>query len=248
MIVNDVKVKENERIDDLHRNGYMLIQNPKYFCFGVDTVILSDFCKVKKNEKVLDLGTGNGILPILLSAKNENAHFTGLEVQEESADMATRSVKLNSLEEKICIQKGDIKKLTSIFKHASFDVVVTNPPYMEQGGGILNTYDPKAIARHEILCNLNDVIEGSSKMLRFAGRFYMVHRPHRLADILVALRTYKMEAKSIRFVHSYANKEPNMMLLEATRGGKPMCKILPPLIIYKEDGTYTDEVNKIYYG
>jgi len=247
MTTNEIALKENERIDDLHRNGYKLIQNPNFFCFGVDTVLLSDFCKIKIGDKVLDLGTGNGVLPILLSAKSKNAHFTGLEIQEESADMATRSVRLNSLEDMISIQKGDIKNLTSIFKHASFDVIVSNPPYMEPCGGILSMDSPKAIARHEVLCNLNDIISGASKMLRFAGRFYIVHKPHRVADILTTLRTHSMEAKTMRFVQSYDEKDPNMMLIEATRGGKSMCKVLPPLIIYKENGTYTDEVNKIYY-
>lgn len=247
MITSEIMLKENERIDDLHRNGYKLIQNPNFFCFGVDTVLLSDFCKIKKGDKVLDLGTGNGVLPILLSAKSKNAYFTGLEIQEESADMATRSVKLNSLEDKISIQKGDIKDLTSIFEYASFDVIVSNPPYIEPNGGILSADNPKAIARHEILCNLNDIISGASKMLRFAGRFYMIHKPHRIADILTILRTHSMEAKTIRFVQPYDGKDPNMMLVEATRGGKSMCKVLPPLIIYKEDGIYTNEVNKIYY-
>lgn len=247
MIVNGVTVKKDERIDDLHRNGYLLIQNAKYFCFGIDAVLLSSFAKIKKNEKVIDLGTGNGIIPILLSARYPSSYIIGLEIQETSVEMAIRSVRLNSLQDRIRIQKGNIKHLTKIFKPASFQVITVNPPYMNQGGGVLNVDDSKAIARHEICCNLKDIIEESSKALSFGGRFYMVHRPHRLVDILYTLRNYNIEPKTIRFVHPYVNKEPNMVLIEAIKYGKPMCKIMPPIIVYNEDGEYTDEINKIYY-
>lgn len=247
MIINGITINKNERVDDLHRNGYLLIQNPNYFCFGIDAVLLSDFAKVKKDEKVIDLGTGNGIIPILLSAKSPKAHFTGLEIQDENIEMANRSVLLNSLQDEIDIIKGDIKELSTIFKHSSFDVVVTNPPYIINGGGILNAHNFKAVARHEILCNLNHVIEESSKVLKFSGRFYMVHRPHRLVDIITCLRTYNLEPKTIRFVHPYINKEPNMVLIEAVKGGKPMCEICQPLIVYEKPGVYTDEIKKIYY-
>ncbi len=245
--MKNVEIKEFERVDDLHRNGYMLIQDPKRFCFGVDAVLLSGFAKAAKGDKVLDLGTGTGVIPILMEAKTNAAHFTGLEIQEESAEMAQRSVALNGLEDKIDIVCGDIKEADRLFKAASFDVITTNPPYMNTGGGIQNDFSPKAIARHEVLCTLDDIARVSSRLLKFGGKLYMVHRPHRITDILCTLRQYKLEPKVIRFVHSYQGKEPVMVLVEAARSGKPMTKVLPPLIVYNEDGSYTDEIIEIYY-
>ena len=242
-----VEIKDYERVDDLHRNGYMLIQDPKRFCFGIDAVLLSGFARAEKGSKVLDLGTGTGVIPILMEAKNEDAHFTALEIQEESAEMASRSVALNGLEEKIDIVCGDIKEADKLFKAASFDVITTNPPYMNDGGGIKNDYGPKTIARHEVLCSLDDIARVSSKLLKFGGKLFMVHRPHRLTDIMCTLRENKLEPKVIRFVHSYVDKEPTMVLVEATRSGKPMVKVMPPLIVYGSDGKYTDEINEIYY-
>lgn len=242
-----VEVKETERIDDLHRNGYQIIQDPKRFCFGVDAVLLSGFSCAKKGEKVIDLGTGTGIIPILMEAKTDGEHFTGLEIQVESAEMAKRSVSLNDLGEKIDIVCGDIKEADKLFKAGSFDVVTSNPPYMNDGGGLKNDYGPKAIARHELLCSLDDVAKAAAWLLRFGGRLYMVHRPHRLADIICTLREHRLEPKRLRFVQPYADKEPNMVLIEASKGGKSMVKVMPPLIIYKEDGTYTEETLEIYY-
>ena len=245
--MKNVEIKSYERVDDLHRNGYMLIQDPKRFCFGIDAVLLSGFARAEKGSKVLDLGTGTGVIPILMEAKNEDAHFTALEIQEESAEMASRSVALNGLEEKIDIVCGDIKEADKLFKAASFDVITTNPPYMIDGGGIKNDYGPKTIARHEVLCSLDDIARVSSKLLKYGGKLFMVHRPHRLTDIMCTLRKYKLEPKVIRFVHSYVEKEPTMVLVEAMRSGKPMVKVMPPLIVYGSDGKYTDEINEIYY-
>ena len=244
---HNVEIKEYERVDDLHRNGYFIIQDPKRFCFGVDAVLLSDFAEANKGDKVLDLGTGTGIIPILMEAKSNGEHFWGLEIQAESAEMAQRSVKLNKLEEKIDIVQGDIKELSNIFKASSFDVITTNPPYMNTGGGITNDFSPKAIARHEVFVSLVDIVRESSRLLKFCGRCYMVHRPHRLTDIMCLLREYKLEPKKLRFVQPYAHKEPNMVLIEAVRSGKPMVKVLPTLVIYGEDGKYTQETIKIYY-
>lgn len=245
---NQVEIKEWERVDDLHRNGYLLIQDPKRFCFGVDAVLLSGFATVKKGESVLDLGTGTGVIPILLEAKSQGQRFVGLEIQQESAEMAQRSILLNGLEEKIKIVQGDIKEIETFFSASSFDVVTANPPYMNDGGGLKNQYNPKAIARHEILCSLEDIVRGACRMLKTGGRFYMVHRPHRLTDLLVTLRQYRLEPKRIRFVHPYLDRKPNMVLIEAVRSGRPMVQILPPLVVYDRDGNYTKEVIQIYYG
>lgn len=244
----DITVHPYERVDDLHRDGHHIIQDPKRFCFGVDAVILSGFAKVKKGEKALDLGTGTGIIPILLAAKTKGQQFTGLEIQPASAEMANRSVQLNELEEKVSIVEGDIKEAGQIFGGSSFDVVTSNPPYMNEGGGLVNPFEAKAIARHEILCSLEDVVAAAAKCLKPQGRFYMIHRPHRLTDILVLLRQYKLEPKRIRFVQPYADKEPTMVLVESTRGGKPMVKVDAPLVIYQEPNKYTDEIIEIYYG
>jgi tRNA1Val (adenine37-N6)-methyltransferase len=245
--MRQVEIKQHERVDDLHRNGYMLIQDPEKFCFGVDAVLLSGFAEVKAEEVVLDLGTGTGVIPILLAAKTNGKAFIGVDIQKESVEMARRSVLLNELENKIQIHEADIKTLTEHYKLSSFDVITSNPPYMNSGGGLVNEYSPRAIARHELLCTLEDVISQTSKLLRPGGRFYMIHRPHRLTDIMTLLRQYKLEPKRIRFIHSYVNKEPSMVLIEAIRGGKPMLKVESPLIIYKQDGKYTDEIIKIYY-
>ena len=244
----DVEIREGERVDDLHRKGYEIIQDPSRFCFGIDAVILSGFARVKKGETALDLGTGTGIIPILLEARTEGSRFVGLEIQKESAEMAKRSVQLNDIAHKVEIVEGDMKEGAALFGNAVFDVVTSNPPYMHTGGGLQNPSAPKAIARHEILCTLEDVIKTTAKVLRPGGRFYMVHRPQRLTDILVLLRQYRLEPKRLRFVHSNEKKMPSMVLVEATRGGKPMVKVEPPLIIYEDTGGYTKEIYEIYYG
>ena len=244
--MDDIYLKENERIDDLERNGYRIIQDNERFCFGMDAVLLSGFARVKDGAHVLDLGTGTGIIPILLEAKTNAAHLTGLEIQDDSADMARRSVRLNGLEGKIDIVTGDIKEAGSLFDAASFDVVTCNPPYMTDKHGLTNPSDAKAIARHEILCTLEDVVAQTAKLLRPGGNFFMVHRPFRLAEIIVLLRTYKLEPKRMQLVYPYADKEPNMVLLEANRGGKPRMTVEKPLIIFKEPGVYMPEIRDIY--
>ena len=241
-----INLKEQERIDDLHRNGYQIIQKENGFCFGMDAVLLSGFATVKPGERALDLGTGTGIIPILLAAKTEGEHFTGLEIQEEMAEMAARSVRLNHLEEKIDIITGDIKEAGHRFGGASFDVVTTNPPYMNDSHGLKNPDLPKAIARHEVLCTLDDVVREGARVLRPGGRFYMVHRPHRLIEIISALTRYRLEPKRMKLVHPFVDKEANMVLIEAVRGGRSMIKVEKPLIVYKEQGVYTDEIYDIY--
>ena len=241
-----IKLKDNERIDDLQRNGYQIIQNRDGFCFGMDAVLLSGFAKVKPGEKAVDLGTGTGIIPILLEAKNEGIHYTGLEIQEEVADMAARSVALNHLEDKITIVRGDIKEASRLFGAASFDVVTSNPPYMNDSHGLKNPDLPKAISRHEVLCTLKDVTREAARLLRPGGRFYLVHRPHRLIEIITALKCVGLEPKRMKMVHPFADKEANMVLIEAVRGGRSMIKVEAPVIVYKEPGVYTDEIYTIY--
>ena len=235
-----------ERIDELQRNGYRIIQNSKGFCFGMDAVLLSGFARVKKGERAVDLGCGTGIIPILLEAKTEGTHFTGLEIQKTSADMARRSVKMNGLSEKISIVEGDIKEALSMFGRASFDVVTSNPPYMTGKHGLVNPDEPKAIARHEVLCTLEDVITAAAGLLREGGRFYMVHRPFRLAEIMTVMVKYRLEPKRMKLVHPFADREPNMVLLEGLKGGRSRITVEKPLIVYKEPGVYTDEIYDIY--
>lgn len=241
-----IKLKEGERLDELHRNGYQIIQNSQKFCFGMDAVLLSGFARVKAGERALDMGTGTGIIPILLRGKTEGRSFIGLEIQEESADMARRSVIYNHLEDSISIVTGDIKEAAALFGAASFDVVTCNPPYMTGNHGLVNPEQPKAIARHEILCTLEDVVRQAAKVLRPGGRFYLVHRPFRLAEILTLLVRYKLEPKRMRLVYPFVDKEPNMVLIEGLSGGRSRITVEKPLIVYREQGVYTDEIYDIY--
>lgn len=236
----------NERIDELHRNGYRIIQNPEKFCFGMDAVLLSGFARAKKGERCLDLGCGNGIIPILMEAKTAGEHFTGLEIQPYSADMARRSIALNKQEERIDIVEGDIKDASKIFGASSFHVITTNPPYMTAQHGLTNQHEAKTIARHEVLCNLEDIIRESARLLMPGGRFYMVHRPFRLAEIISLMVQYRIEPKRMKLVYPYVDREPNMVLIEGLRGGKPRMTVEKPLIVYTEPGKYTNEIYDIY--
>lgn len=243
-------LREHERLDDL-QNGYFIIQNKENFCFGMDAVLLADFAKVKPGETVLDMCTGNGIVPILLAAKSEASKitgnkFVGLEIQEECAEMARRSVAYNHLEDKVEIVTGDIKEASARFGNASFSVVTCNPPYMTGNHGLTNDHLPKTIARHEVLCTLEDVIAQTAKVLKPRGRFYMVHRPFRLAEIMSLMVKYKLEPKRMRLVHPYVDKEPNMVLIEGLSGGNSRITVEKPLIVYESPGVYTQEILDIY--
>ena len=244
----NVEIKANERVDELGRNGYRIIQNPDRFCFGMDAVLLSDFAKVKEGERVLDFCTGTGIIPILMEAKTKAAHFTALEIQEDSAEMARRSVALNHLEEKIEIIIGDVKEADKLFKAASFQAVTCNPPYMIGQHGLLNPDSPKAIARHEIMCTLEDIIKQGARVLVPGGSFYMVHRPFRLVEIMTTFTKYKLEPKRMQLVYPYVDKEPNMVLIQATKGGKSRIIVEKPLIVYDKPGVYTKEILEMYEG
>ena len=241
-----IDLKPGERLDDLQRNHYQIIQNREKFCFGMDAVLLSGFARIRPGEKVLDLGTGTGIIPILLAAKTQAAHLTGLEIQSESVDMARRSVKLNGLEERISIVEGDIKEASGLLGKGMFDVVTSNPPYMIAHHGLTGEQEQKAIARHEILCTFEDVARETARVLAPAGKFYLVHRPFRLAEIMTTLSQYKLEPKRMQLVYPFVDKEPNMVLLEAVRGGRSRMQVEKPLIVYKEPGIYMPEIYEIY--
>lgn len=245
-LINGVEIRDNERVDDLQRGGLRIIQDPDRFCFGMDAVLLSDFAHVLPGRNVLDMCTGTGIVPILMSAKTKAGHFTALEIQPESVEMAMRSVRLNKLTDKIDIIEGDIKNITDFIPKASMDVVTCNPPYMVSEHGLRNDEDYKTIARHEVMCNLEDVIRAAALTLKPKGNFYMIHRPFRLAEIMYLLKEYKLEPKRMRLVYPFIDKEPNMVLIEANRGGKPRLTIERPLIVYDTPGQYTEEIYQIY--
>ena len=241
----DVKIKETERIDDIQLKGLRLIQDTTGFCFGVDAVLLANFAKVKRGASVVDLGTGTGIIPILIAGKSEANEIIGVEIQEEVYEIASRSVLLNDLQDRVKIVNGDIKVIDKTLEVNKFDVVTSNPPYMHDNG-IKNPNDKKAISRHEVKCNLEDVIRSASRLLKDTGKFYMIHRPTRLIEIITLARQYKLEPKQIQFIHPKQGKAPNIMLVQFTKGGRPDLKILDPLYVYDEDGNYTKEIDDIY--
>ncbi len=240
-------LKPGERIDDLQYKGLRIIQNPKGFCFGIDAVLLTGFARIRKGWKAADLGCGTGIISILLAGKTEASHITGIEIQPEAADMADRSVRLNGVQNRVRIINADLKEAPSVLGVFSMDAVVTNPPYRTKGCGIVNPDDAKAVARHEILCSLGDIVEASRALLKPGGSLFMVHRPDRLVDIISGLRSCGIEPKRMRFVHPHKDKPPMLVLIEALKGGKPYMKVEKPLIIY-EESKYTEEVMQIYYG
>ena len=242
-----MKLKENERIDDLEFKGLKIIQNKSGFCFGIDSVLLSDFAKnIRNNSKVIDLGTGTGIINLLLSGKTKALEFVGVEIQEDVAEMARRSVELNHLEDKIKILNENILKLKDVYKAKSFDAVVTNPPYKKVNTGLTNEDNRKQISRHEITASLKDFIHISSYLLKDYGEFYMVHRPDRLVDIFHFMREERIEPKLIKFVYPKANKKTNLVLIKGAKNGKPFLEYDNNLIVYNEDGSYTEEILKIY--
>ncbi len=243
----DVELKENERIDDLEFKGLKIIQNEKGFCFGMDSVLLSDFAKnMKNNSTVLDLGTGTGIIPILLCGKTNLKKVVGIEIQQDVANMAKRSSQLNNLQDRFEVVNTNIIDLKNIYEKQSFDVIVTNPPYKKENTGITNENEAKLISRHEITANLEDFISISKDLLKDKGEFYMVHRPERLVDILSLMRKYKIEPKILKFVSPNKNKEPNLILIKGIKNANSFLKVEKNLYVYNEDGKYTNEILKIY--
>lgn len=239
---NTAAFRAGERLDDLQCRGYHIIQNPDAFCFGMDAVLLADFTTGKPKAQVMDLGTGTGVVPMLMEARNKGAHYTGLEIQEYSVDMARRSVLYNHLENKIDILQGDIREVPCVYKAASFDIVTSNPPYIKDSHGPENPEEPKNIARHEVMLSLEDVVRAAAHLLREGGAFSMVHKPFRLVEIIRLLSAYRLEPKRLCMVQPYADKEPNMLLIEAVKGGRSMVKIEPTLIVYNRDGSYTEDL------
>ncbi|MDO4265222.1 MAG: tRNA1(Val) (adenine(37)-N6)-methyltransferase [Eubacteriales bacterium] len=291
-IPEEIRLYEGERIDDLQRNGCRIIQNKNGFCFGMDAVLLSGFGSLGLKENAVDLGTGTGIIPILLHAKYGGGHIYGIEVQERVAEMAAASVLLNGYEQSVSILCGNLREVLSqrgeiaipeafaaadrfeadgslhltpgtgenptgagdggtgnrsaVLRAGSFDVVTSNPPYMKGAHGLKNPDEGKAIARHELLCTLEDVCGAAAKLLRSGGRFYMVHRPQRLIEIIAALRAVHLEPKRLKFVHPFTDREANMVLIEAVKDAGSECRVEKPLIVYREQGRFTDEIYDIY--
>ncbi len=241
----EVFLKEDEALDDL-QNGYKLIQKRDSFRFGVDAVLLADFADVKRKDSVLEMGTGTGIIPILLHAKKNPAKITAIELQADMAEMASRSMLYNDLQNTIDVKCMDLKSAPDLLGKAAFDCVVTNPPYVKKECGINNPSESKAISRFEIMCTLEDVVNTAKLMLRTGGKLFMVHRADRLVDIIYTMRSKDMEPKRIRFVHPSTGKRPNLVLIEGARGGRPELKFMDPLYIYNDKGEYTEEIHRIY--
>ena len=242
----DVNINIDESIDDLQLNGLMLIQKQSGFRFGVDAVLLSDFANVKKKHRVLDLCTGTGIVPFLVYGKYSPKEVWGVEIQEDMVEMANRSSQLNKTDDIVKFKCADLKDKKLVNELGRFDVVTVNPPYKLNNAGILNPNDKLAIARHEILCNLEDVIVSARRLLADNGRMSIVHRPERLADIFGLMRKYNIEPKRVKMIHPNAKKAPNIVLVEGQRDGGAFLKWDEPLYVYDENGNYSKEIDKIY--
>lgn len=246
--MNKKLVLEGERIDDLQLGGLKIIQNPEWFCFGIDAVLLSHFASIsiRKNHKVIDFCTGNGILPLLLSQKTSSKTIYGIEIQECVSELAKRNIKFNNLEDVITIYNSDIKNLKNTFKKSSIDYITCNPPYKEKLSGLNNENKIINIARHEICCNLEDIILSAESLLKPGGKLALVHRPERLVDIIYLMKKNRIEPKKLRFVHPTSSKTATMILIEGTKHGGKNLVLEPPLYVYNENKEYTDEINKIY--
>ncbi|HBT20733.1 MAG TPA: SAM-dependent methyltransferase [Peptococcaceae bacterium] len=242
-------LREGEKLEDLQRNNLKIIQKKDAYRFSTDAVLLAHFVKLSKEDAmVVDLGTGSGILPILLSALYPRAAFVGIEIQEELADMAKRSVELNGLENSVQIIHGDLRRITDYLKPNCADTVVTNPPYIPKDGGLVSPNRSIALAKQEILCSLEDIFYAANRILKGRGSMFMIHRPQRLGDLCCLGRKYDLEPKGMRFVHPKAGREAHMVLIEFVKNSLPGMKVFPPLVVLKENGKYTQEVEEMYYG
>lgn len=238
-------ILEDEVVDDLQIRNCKIIQKKCGFKFGIDAVLLANFVKSKKNAKVVDMGTGTGIIPILMNAKSDVRKIYAIEIQEKIADMARRSVQMNSYEDKIEVMNINLKDATKHIEKNTVDIITSNPPYMP-ADKLLSTNDMMMISRNEIYCTIADIMEVVGKLLKSNGKMYMVHRPSRLADIFVESRKNNLEPKIMQMIHPSAKKPSNMVLLQFTKNAKPEIKILEPLYVHNEDGSYTQEIEKIY--
>lgn len=245
--MSDMWTRPGERVDDLQRNGLKIIQNPKAFCFGMDAVLLADFARVRPRERVADMGTGTGILPLLMSQKEETAHFEAFELQADMADMASRSVRMNGLEERICIRQGDLRAAYEQIGRESMHAVVCNPPYGKRGGTLANDLQAQLLARHETNCTIGDIARACAAVLRNHGRLSMVFPSHRMLELTEALQSCRLEPKRLRMVCARADRAPYLLLIEAVKNAKPGLLWLPPLIVYHADGSETEELRRIYH-
>ena len=237
---------ENESIHELPHCGLKIIQKEENFCFGTDAVLLTEFSKVRKNDVAVDLGTGTGIIPILKSVRSKCSNFTGVEIQEYEAHLAERNVHLNSLQERIKIIKGDLRKINQLLPANSATVVICNPPYYSDSEGEKNASKAKASSRHESLCTLSDVAKAASYLLNSNGRFFMIHRPQRLSEIFSSLKEFSLEPKRIKFVQAFKDREPNLVLIEAHKNAPCSLRFDPSLTVYEKAGVYTEEMKKVY--
>ena len=242
----EILISPNERVDFIHRKGYKIIQNPEVFCFGIDAVLLADFAKAKKSDQVLDIGTGTGIIPILMFARYENKSYVGIDIQEDMVEMAKRSMEMNNIENHIQVKCLNVQDIKSHYGAGSFNIVTSNPPYMKGKAGLVSENQSKMIARHEITCSLEDIVKNAAYLLDNKGRFYMIHRPHRLVDIISLMRQYRVEPKRIRMVYPSKDKAPTMVLIEGIKHAKPELIVEPPLYVYGSKGQYTNEIYDIY--
>ncbi|SFH78858.1 tRNA1Val (adenine37-N6)-methyltransferase [Tindallia magadiensis] len=238
-------LKPGERLDDLQCQGFHLIQDPKSFCFGMDAVLISHFAEIRTGDQVMDLCTGNGVIPILLAGKKRKGQFTAVEIQEEASERAQRNVQMNGLEDRIKVVKEDVKNIASLFSPSSFDVVVSNPPYLA-ADGLKNPRQDKAIARHEVMMTLRDLMVQTAYLLKPGGRFYLVHRPDRLVDMMTLSRQNRLEAKWMQMVHPRQDKKPNLVLVQFVKNARPELKLKKPLFVYDKEGNYTPELLECY--
>lgn len=239
-------IRDDETLDDLNLKGIYVIQKRQGFRFGIDAVLLANFAKIKRNDKVIDFCSGTGIIPFVITGKNELKSIKGIEIQEEMVDMALRTVEYNNLQDKVSFLCGDLRDEAMLSSLEKVDVVTVNPPYKILNTGIINLSNKDAIARHEICCTLEDVIKASKAVLKHGGKLYMVHRPERIADILCIMRKYKIEPKSIRMVQPSVNKAANIVLIEGQNNGGRFLKWENTLYVYDEKGDYTEEINEMY--
>ena len=242
----EVNLLVGERVDDLQFKDLKLIQNPEYFSFGADAILLARFSAPKDNDTVIDLGSGTGIIPVMVSGLSNSNRIVGVEIQECMCDMFSRSVKLNSLENRVQVLCADIRQLSEILPSGEFSLVISNPPYIKSGNGIVNDHSQKAISRHEVMCTLDDVCKSASYLLKAKGRFAMVHKPERIIECCDSMRKYGIEPKRVQIIYPKTDKYPSAMLIEGTKGAKPGLKFLKPIIIMDENGEYTASVQKIY--